>query len=557
MRRASLRSLLGAALGVAAVCASAGAGAWTVAVGSEVPKPALTSTLADLPHEDDGGEGTTDNDPGNGGEAVPEPPPDRLATFRAPLLGVPLPDLDPGLARRGPRPTVGELMRYQYGVPSFLIDPRAAPDDWRLARPDPTAVRGFAEEVSVGAGQSLGLRLNGSDATARLDVFRMGRGDAQHYLTLEGIPIEARPEAAPRAGDGLVEELWPRTTSFRIPAGWPSGVYLIKLTGNSGGQSYIPFVVRSATASALTVVLPITTYQAYNVYGGASLYSWPNGENPRAYEVSFNRPFVQEYGAGLFFRLDFPLIVWLENHGYSPSYIADVDLARLPLLVQGSKTIVFSGHGEYWARAARNNVEGAAAGGTNLAFFGANQAFWQIRLASDSAGRANRTVICYKSATLDPVAARAPGESTTRFQDPPVLRPPSDLMGLQYAGVVDGIAPMVVGDGILAFDPNLGLLPGQQLPGLIADEVDGAPRGFNGLLLSQTQVVVHGRSGATTAASALWVAPAGYRVFDAGTFDFSWGLDPRYAAALPGFPSAAYARLTAEILAWLGARPTI
>jgi hypothetical protein len=92
---------------------------------------------------------------------------------------------------------------------------------------------------------------------------------------------------------------------------------------------------------------------------------------------------------------------------------------------------------------------------------------------------------------------------------------------------------------------------------LIADEVDGAPRGFNGLLLSQTQVVVHGRSGATTAASALWVAPAGYRVFDAGTFDFSWGLDPRYAAALPGFPAAAYARLTAEILAWLGSRPTI
>jgi len=47
-------------------------------------------------------------------------------------------------------------------------------------------------------------------------------------------------------------------------------------------------------------------------------------------------------------------------------------------------------------------------------------------------------------------------------------------------------------------------------------------------------------------------SPAGNRVFDAGTFDFSWGLDPRYAAALPGFPADAFTGLTARILAWLG-----
>ncbi len=66
--------------------------------------------------------------------------------------------------------------------------------------------------------------------------------------------------------------------------------------------------------------------------------------------MSFDRPFLREDGAALFFRLDFPLIVWLEDHGYTPGYVADLDLHRYPTLATGAKTLVFSGHGEYWTR---------------------------------------------------------------------------------------------------------------------------------------------------------------------------------------------------------------
>ena len=68
--------------------------------------------------------------------------------------------------------------------------------------------------------------------------------------------------------------------------------------------------------------------------------------------------------------------------------------------------------------------------------------------------------------------------------------------------------------------------------------------------------MVHGQSVPIAAAAGLWINPSGGRVFDAGTFDFSWGLDPRYAAALPGFPATAFSQLTARILAWAGAEPT-
>ena len=573
-RRRVLRALLTIGLGLSSVAAL-----WLAAAVEAPPRRGLPATTASPP---DGGVASPaplgsrrpEDEPGGtagsiasastaGTTAEPTagppvgPPAGQVGLYRAPSLAVPLIDLDPGLARRGPRPDLSDLLRYQYGDPALEIDPRAGPLSWQLARPDPTAVRGYADKVSVLAGQTIGFHLAGQDRQAQIDIFRMGPGDGRHVLSLPPVALFDRAEAIPAAGDGLVEEAWPRSALLRIPDAWASGVYLAKMTGDSGGQSYILFIVRAPGPRPLTVVLPLTTYAAYNLYGGADLYSWPHGPAPRAYRVSFNRPFQQEWGAGLFFRLDFPLIVWLEDHGYSPGYIADTDVTRSPGLALDARTLVFSGHGEYWSSAMRDTVEAAAAHGTNLAFFGANQAFWQVRFEADASGGALRTVVCYKSALLDPVAISSPGAATVRFQDPPVSRPSSSLVGLGYGGVIDGVQSLVVGAGIANFDPALDLRRGQLLPGLIGDEVDEVNPAFSGILLGATPVAVHGKTDAIAAGTSLWVNPVGYRVFDAGTFDFAWGLDPRYSAALPGFPAAVFSRLTAEILAWLGALPTI
>ena len=494
-----------------------------------------------------GGSGASDA----AGAAAPGQP----ADYRAPVLVHPLANLDPGLATRGPRPTLSRLMQYQYGNPAPIVQPGATPLQWQLSRPNAGAVRGYADQISVLPGQDLGLHLSGWDRSARLDVFRMGVRDGQHLLTIDSVPVGFRAGAPARPADGLVDESWPVSTTLHVPGWWRSGVYLVKLTGDSGGQSYILFVVRSAAPQPLMVVLPTMTYEAYNDYGGSDLYGWYGGPLRRAYRVSFDRPFNSGYGAGFFFRLDFPLIVWLEDHGYAPGYVTDVDLATSPGLLAGVRTLAFSGHGEYWTGSIRDAVGAAQAQGTNLAFFGANQAFWQVRLEPDGAGSPNRVIVCYKSASLDPLAASTPADATVRFQDPPVDRSPAQVMGLQYGGVVTGIRPLVVGPAITTFDPSAGLPPGEALPGLIADEVDQATQPFSGALLGSTPLTVTEHPGTVDAAAALWTAPGGARVFDAGTFDFSWGLDPRYSAALPGFPGRAWTDLTAGILAWLGAQP--
>ena len=483
-------------------------------------------------------------------------PPPNPAAYVAPPLARPLRNLDPGLAKRDRPPSAAALAEFQTGLPLHLFSAIANPLDWRLTRPSFAGVRGYAGVVSVLPGGSVPLRLAGKDRTARLDVFRMGLRDATHLATVTNIPLVDLKGTAPQPADGRVEEAWPVSYRLPIPADWRSGYYLVKLTGSSGRESYVSFVVRARAAAPLMVVLPVMSYQAYNGYGGANLYTWKDGPRPRAYAVSFDRPYADAWGAGLFMRLDFALVVWLEDHGYAPEYVADYDVALRPSLIRGAKTVVFTGHGEYWTGSLRDAVDAASARGTNLAFFGANQGFWQSRLVPGSSGGPNRVLLSYKSARLDPIASTDPGATTTRFQEPPVNRPPSDLMGLEYGGiVVKGPQPLVVGPGITQFAPDVGLKPGDRLPGLIGGEIDSAPAGFDGLLLGRTPVAVRRTPSSTTAAAAVWIRPGGGRVFDAGTFDWSWGLDPRYAAALPGFPAEAFARLNARILAWLGAQP--
>ncbi len=445
------------------------------------------------------------------------------------------------------------LHDYQDGTPPVSHDPGAGPHDWRLAHPS-TAVEGYAGTASVVAGGQLQLHLRSLGGPVHLDIFRMGRNDATYLESFPGIPATSEPLARPDPATGLVEEHWPVSTTVVVPAAWASGVYLVKLTAASGAQGYVPFVVRPASPQPVLVILPVMTYQAYNPFGGPDLYGWPGGPHDRAYVVSFDRPYALEDGAGYLFRLDFPLIVWLEDHGYAPAYATDSDVAADPGLVTGAKAVIFSGHSEYWTAGMHDTFDAAAAAGVSVLNFGANTGWWQARLTPDRSDSPDRTIVEYKDAALDPLAAGDPEGATTRFTQLPDPRPARDLFGEDYGGIVAGLSAMDLGPDIAKFAPTSGLVAGQDLPGLIGAEVDRASTQPGALILASTLVHLRGK-GDGQAGAATWISPSGAHVFDAGTFDWSWGLDPRYASALPGFPAIAFEDLTADILAWAGVFP--
>ena len=477
-----------------------------------------------------------------------------LSDLRAPPAPWPLPELASPPVPQSP-PTLTALTSYLYGNKALLSFAQGAPTtDWRVAAPRQAAIAGYADSTSVEPGGSIGLHVAGTSATARADVFRLGLGDAKHVLTIPSIPVAPLRVRQPDPTTGVDEMRWPTAYELDVPSGWRSGLYVVKLTA-SGGQSYLQFVVRPIEPIRFVVMIPTLTYQAYNSYGGVSLYHWAGrAASSRGYAVSFDRPYGTANGLATFMRADFPLLVWLENHGYAPGYVTDVDVAEHPEYVTGARTVVIAGHAEYWTRSMRAAFLAAERRGVGVVAFGANLAYWQVRLEPSSDGLLDRTVICYKDSLLDPVTSERPQLATTRFDQLPDPEYAHEIFGADYTGIVQQVHPFVVTIALLGFTAETGLEAGQELPGLLGGEVDQLADPAHGFSLMTASVVETGGVPIAPTAS-VWVSPGGAHVFDAGTFTWAWGLDPRYAAALPGLPADAFARLTSQILAWAGAWP--
>src|SRR4029078_2137595 len=87
---------------------------------------------------------------------------------------------------------------------------------------------------------------------------------------------------------------WAVSGSWTVPATQVSGIYFAKVTRlDTGGASHIFFVVRDdSSTSDLVFQTSDTTWQAYNNFGGNSLYQGGPEVNPgRAYKVGYNPPF--------------------------------------------------------------------------------------------------------------------------------------------------------------------------------------------------------------------------------------------------------------------------
>jgi hypothetical protein len=153
----------------------------------------------------------------------------------------------------------------------------------------------------------------------------------------------------------------------------------------------------------------------------------------------------------------------------------------------------------------------------NLAFFGANAVFRQIRLEPSPLG-SHRREVGYKSATADPLRSHSPDETTVDWRAAPVSRPESSLIGQQYeCNPVH--ADMVIADGPAWVFAGTGLKTGSVLRGTIGEEYDrynpNDPGPDNVQLLAHSPVRCGGRR---SYADMTWYsARSGAGVFATGT----------------------------------------
>ena len=367
-----------------------------------------------------------------------------------------------------------------------------------------------------------------------------------------------------------------------------SGIYFAKLvrTDGTNGSSHIFFVVRNdASHSDLLFQTSDTTWQAYNDYGGSSLYDAPQPIG-RAYKVSYNRPFNTrgDSGEDFVFNAEYPAVRWLERNGYDVSYFTDLDSDRHGALIKNHKTFMSVGHDEYWSGGQRANVEAARAAGVNLAFMSGNEIFWKTRWEPSIAGptTANRTLVTYKETTDDAKIDPLQNVWTGTWRDPR-FSPPAD--GGRPENALSGTIFMVNGPrndsikvpasfkslrfwnntsvrnlaagatktfaaGTLGYEWDEDLDNGSRPPGLI--DLSHAT-----YTVSPDLLLDFGTSfgnGTATHSLTLYRAPSGALVFGAGTVQWTWGLDAVHDNAGPA-ADPDIQQATVNLLADMGSQP--
>jgi hypothetical protein len=326
---------------------------------------------------------------------------------------------------------------------------------------------GYTDTVSVVPGEDVPLRLSSDLGPVTVTAYRLGYyGGAGARSVWRSPPISVGRQAAPTTDAlGTVRCAWPVTTRVAT-AGWPEGSYLLRL--DAGGKArYVPLTLRStSTRGRLVLVSAVTSYQAYNQWGGHSLYKGPDGTfGTRARAVSFDRPY-DKIGALQVLNFEIGPVQLAEKLGLDLAYLTSWELHHDPSALAGAAGVVSLGHDEYWSVPMRRAVEQARDSATNLAFLGANADYWRVRF--DGAGR---LLTCFKSAAEDPVKGRP--DTTAMWRADPHPDPENSLTGMLYEAF-PADADLVVHDPDFFLLAGLGLRRGDRVAGLVATEIDRA-----------------------------------------------------------------------------------
>ncbi len=456
-------------------------------------------------------------------------------------------------------------------------------DGWKITRPSLIGeIAAYCGQVSVQRGDTLDVHVSTMTDAAKYeaDVYRMGwygGAGGRNVRSIRNIDGENQGRWDPLRGvqDGkdsmvepdtlLLECNWKRNLQIKIGDDWVSGYYLVKLHELATDTAvYAIFVLRDDASTAPIIAQASTnTWQAYNVWGDASMYGSFGADRRyiektrRAYRVSYDRPYdvdinnQMQLGAGEFFRWEYNFVRWAESMAFDMTFTTNVDVHLRGETLKKHRLFVSLGHDEYWTKQQRDAIESARDAGMNIAFFSGNEAYWQSRIEPSTSGHEARVLTCYKDATLDPKARDNPKETTVLFTDPPVSRPQSMLSGLAYGSNTqpDYIAwrPINIDTWIFA---GTGIQEGDEFPGIVGYEydhmapTDERPEGLTIVGASP----VNGFLGSDTSVSAVHTTASGATIFAAGTIAWSWALDDYGHENYGAFADDRLRRLTANII---------
>ncbi|MFL6070663.1 MAG: N,N-dimethylformamidase beta subunit family domain-containing protein [Actinomycetes bacterium] len=326
-------------------------------------------------------------------------------------------------------------------------------------------IDGYADQLSYAVGDTVGICCSTNARQYSVEVARVG-GTREIVWSDTSVTGVSHPVPAKAAQEGCG---WPAAVRFVIAPEWRSGYYEVILravdesTGRST-ESLAFFVVRHSgqpfARAAMLLVLSTNTYNAYNDWGGPSLYTG-------ATQVSFQRPMAPGFlrkpepylrypnlddvrdpeherfrtwadvhglarwsGSSGWYTWERLFVQWAERAGYTVDVAVNSDLEHRPEVVDGYSLIVSVGHDEYWSWQMRDTAERFIERGGNIAFFSGNSVCWQVRFED-----AGRTMVSYKGdAQSDPLYGTEQQHLvSTLWCSDLVGRPENHLTGVSFS----------------------------------------------------------------------------------------------------------------------------
>jgi len=262
--------------------------------------------------------------------------------------------------------------------------------------PQPLFVEGYASQVSYAPGEELTLHVSTSAENFAVEITRVG---AKREVVWSSPATAGREHPIPENASSHGCR-WPVALRLPLPSDWRSGYYHVALRVRDGGGKFIQRNSRTAEGSCYFVLravepgrnskillqLSTHTYNAYNNWGGFSLYAYHGRGGNQGHRVSYERPPSSQFA-----QWEQPFVEWAERAGIALDYAANPDLELHPELLKAYRLVLSVGHDEYWSAPMRDHLEAFIGGGGNAAFFSGNSVCWQVR--SEEGGRA---LTCWK-----------------------------------------------------------------------------------------------------------------------------------------------------------------
>ncbi|MEZ5403125.1 MAG: DUF6605 domain-containing protein [Bryobacteraceae bacterium] len=408
-------------------------------------------------------------------------------------------------------------------------------------------IEGYCSHQSVEAGDTLHIFVSTDPARRfKIDIFRMGYygGAGARRMTVLG-PIGGKKQPAPVAGDKRLRECrWEPSAELRIPADWPSGVYLgllqcvAEARSEHPWQSYVIFVVRDRRKAGVVFQVSDNTWAAYNRWpDDYSLYTDPRHPWAPGVAASFDRPYGKypqifdhplSVGSGEFLLWEFPLAYWLEQHGYDVTYASNSDMTDPGQFLRG-RIFMSVGHDEYWDPRQYDGALASVKAGVTHLYLSGNAVMGVTPYQPSHDGRPKRIL------SREGVFGGVYGDFGSWFKEPfPMEGPKANrLIGAHSIYPFNGGGDWICSNPRHWIFSGTEMKRGEAIPGLVGWEFHGDPADIPGLEVVAKGDALRGGSTPVEWTATIYPGDRGNFVFNAATIWWAQGLSSPPGHVLP------------------------